>query len=38
MYNMLSFLAKKSYPTDSRSKVVLADDRDPRGPFLATMD
>ena len=36
VHNMLSFLAQKGYPTDSRSMVVLADDRDRRGPFFPT--
>src|SRR6266700_427716 len=36
VHNMLSFLAERGYPTDSRSMVVLADDRDPRGQFFPT--
>jgi len=36
VHNVLSFLAEKNYPTDSRSMVVLADDRDRRGPFFPT--
>ena len=36
VHNMLAFLGQKGYPTDSRSMVVLADDRDRRGPFFPT--